>query len=64
MEHPQPLRYGNILHGSSEAVVRNLKRDAESAYPLIHEAVYSTLCDFLDCKHQYGELGAPEEGPK
>lgn len=50
-----PLKYGNIFHGSSHAVLKNLKADAESAYVLVQESVYSLLCEFLDHKLKYGE---------
>lgn len=51
---PQPLKHGNILHGSSFGIFKALKDDAESAYPLVFESFYGLLCDFLDHKTQFG----------
>lgn len=51
----QPLKYGNVLHGNSETGIKNLKTDADSAYPLVNESFYSLLCEFLDYKLKYGK---------
>lgn len=53
--HPQPLKHGNIFHGSSETVLKSLKSDAASAYPLISEPFYYLLCAFLELKLNHGE---------
>lgn len=52
----QPLKHGNIFHGSSHTLLKNLQSDAESAYPLIPESFYGLLCEFLEIKLKYGSL--------
>lgn len=50
----QPLKHGNVLHGSSHRLLKNLQSDAESAYPLVPEPFYGLLCEFLDIKLKNG----------
>lgn len=50
-----PLKHGNIFHGSSQSVLKNLKSDAASAYPLVNESIYYVLCEFLEHKLKHGK---------